>query len=145
MFNNFKLCELIPHSGKMCLIDSIDKWDDESIVCITNTHLKSDNPLLSKGALPVSALIEYGAQAMAIHGALIADKSGEKMQEGYLAALKDVKFFNNLDISAISTSLVVEATRKFASQGNMVYEFLILSDDKSLISGRATVVAVFND
>ena len=97
MFNNSKLCELIPHSGTMCLIDSIDKWDDESIVCITSTHLKCNNPLLSEGVLPVSALIEYGAQAMAIHGALVANKSGERMQEGYLAALRDVDFYNNLD------------------------------------------------
>ena len=145
MFNNSKLCELIPHSGKMCLIDSIDKWDEESIVCITSTHLKSDNPLLSKGILPVSALIEYGAQAMAIHGAIITKESGDKMQEGYLAALKDVVFFTNLDISNISSSLIIKATRKFASQGNMIYEFLITSAGEKLISGRATVIAVFND
>jgi predicted hotdog family 3-hydroxylacyl-ACP dehydratase len=145
MFSNSELCKLIPHSGKMCLIDSVDKWDSESIICTTETHQNQDNPLLFNGILPVSALIEYGAQAMAIHGAIIAKESGEKMQEGYLAALKDVEFFSNLDISNISSSLIIEATRKFASQGNMIYEFLITSTGDRLISGRATVVAVFND
>jgi predicted hotdog family 3-hydroxylacyl-ACP dehydratase len=145
MFSNSELCELIPHSGKMCLIDSINKWDSESIICTTKTHQNQDNPLLFNGILPVSALIEYGAQAMAIHGALIAKESKEKMQEGYLAALKDVIFFNDFEINNISSSLIIEATRKFASQGNMIYEFLITSEGDSLISGRATVVAVFND
>lgn len=145
MFNNAELCELIPHSGKMCLIDSVEKWDDESIMCTTQTHLKHDNPLLSNGILPVSALIEYGAQAMAIHGALIAGKSGEKMQKGYLAALKDVNFFENLEVNNITSPLMIKATRKFASQGNMIYEFLITSESDNLISGRATVVAIFND
>jgi len=145
MFNNAELCELIPHSGKMCLIDSVERWDDESIMCTTQTHLNHDNPLLSSGILPVSALIEYGAQAMAIHGALIAEKSGEKMQKGYLAALKDVNFFENLEVNNITSPLMIKATRKFASQGNMIYEFLITSESNNLISGRATVVAIFND
>jgi len=145
MFSNSELCELIPHSGKMCLIDSVDKWDSESIICTTKTHQNSDNPLLFNGILPISALIEYGAQAMAIHGAIIARESGEKMQEGYLAALKDVIFFNNLEINKISSLLVIEATRKLASQGNMIYEFLVTSEGSDLISGRATVVAIFND
>jgi predicted hotdog family 3-hydroxylacyl-ACP dehydratase len=145
VFNNSKLCELIPHSGKMCLIDSVKKWDDESIICVTQTHRNHNNPLLSSGTLPVSALIEYGAQAMAIHGALVADKLGEKMQEGYLAALKDVNFFNNLEINKITSPLIIQATRKFVSQGNMIYEFLVTSEGDNLISGRATVVAIFND
>jgi predicted hotdog family 3-hydroxylacyl-ACP dehydratase len=145
MFSNSELCKMIPHSGKMCLIDSVDRWDSESIICTTKTHQNKDNPLLFNGILPVSALIEYGAQAMAIHGAIIAKESEEKMQEGYLAALKDVNFFNNLDINTISSSLIIEATRKFASQGNMIYEFLITSSGDRLISGRATVVAIFND
>ena len=54
-------------------------------------------------------------------------------------------FFNDFEINNISSSLIIEATRKFASQGNMIYEFLITSEGDSLISGRATVVAVFND
>jgi predicted hotdog family 3-hydroxylacyl-ACP dehydratase len=46
------------------------------------------NPLRNNGSLPVSALIEYGAQAMAVHGALIAKDLTKQIQEGYLAALK---------------------------------------------------------
>lgn len=145
MFSHLNLCDLILHSGKMCLIDSIEQWDDESIICITQTHQKHDNPLLNNGSLPVSALIEYGAQAMAIHGALVAKKLKEKMQEGYLAALRDVNFYHNFEINNITSPLTIKATRKFASQGNMIYEFLITSEGNNLISGRATVVAIFND
>ncbi|PYK43074.1 MAG: 3-hydroxylacyl-ACP dehydratase, partial [Verrucomicrobia bacterium] len=34
---------LIPHAGSMCLLDSVLDWDDESIVCITNTHRDPTN------------------------------------------------------------------------------------------------------
>jgi predicted hotdog family 3-hydroxylacyl-ACP dehydratase len=50
---------------------------------ITQTHQKNDNPLRNNGSLPVSALIEYGAQAMAVHGALIAKDLTKQIQEGY--------------------------------------------------------------
>ncbi|CAC9600291.1 3-hydroxydecanoyl-[ACP] dehydratase (EC 4.2.1.59) [uncultured Gammaproteobacteria bacterium] len=145
MFSNIELCNLIPHSGKMCLLDTVKQWNSESIICTTQTHQKNDNPLRNNGSLPVSALIEYGAQAMAVHGALIAKDLSEKMQEGYLAALKEVNFYQNFDINNITSPLMVKATRKFASQGNMIYEFSVASEDNELISGRATVVAIFNN
>ncbi|SSC07334.1 3-hydroxylacyl-ACP dehydratase [bacterium endosymbiont of Bathymodiolus sp. 5 South] len=145
MFSNIELCHLIPHSEKMCLLDTVKQWNSDSIVCITQTHQKNDNPLRNNGSLPVSALIEYGAQAMAVHGALIAKYLTEQMQEGYLAALKNVNFYQNFDINNIASPLIVKATRKFASQGNMIYEFSVASEDTDLISGRATIVAVFNN
>ncbi|SMM99129.1 3-hydroxydecanoyl-[ACP] dehydratase [uncultured Candidatus Thioglobus sp.] len=142
MFNNAELCDLIPHAGKMCLIDSIKKWDEDTIICTTKTHQNSDNPLLSNGILPVSALIEYGAQAMAIHGALLTKKSDKIMQKGYLAALKNVKF-ENIDISNMSV-LTIKATKKMSMNGNMIYDFSVFLRNDRLIAGRATVIAVFD-
>jgi predicted hotdog family 3-hydroxylacyl-ACP dehydratase len=128
----------------MCLIDTVQHWDDETIVCTSNTHQNQGNPLRNTQSLPISALIEYGAQAMAIHGALLEKKQGEAMQAGYLAALRNVEFFYQGDVALITSALVVTANRKMASQGNMIYDFLIKANDKDLISGRATVVAIFS-
>src|SRR5437764_3445228 len=36
--HNAEIRTLIPHSGSMCLLDSVTQWDDRSIVCVTNTH-----------------------------------------------------------------------------------------------------------
>ncbi|SMN12212.1 3-hydroxydecanoyl-[ACP] dehydratase [uncultured Candidatus Thioglobus sp.] len=145
MFNNVELCDLIPHAGKMCLIDTVDVWDNDSIVCTTKTHQQPDNPLLSNGVLPISALIEYGAQAMAVHGALLAQKAGEQMQEGYLAALKNIEFHQNSAVNGILLPLSIKATKQFATQGNMIYQFSVVFKGNDLISGTATVMAVFNE
>ncbi|RUA07165.1 MAG: hypothetical protein DSY43_00410 [Gammaproteobacteria bacterium] len=145
MLSSDEICQLIPHAGAMCLIDSVEKWDKDSILCTTQTHQNQDNPLLSNGILHTSALIEYGAQAMAVHGALIAKESKEKMQKGYLAALRGIDFYQNAKINSVTSPLVIEATRRLASHGNMIYDFLITSEGEDLISGRATVVAIFND
>lgn len=139
-----EICGLIPHAGLMCLLDKVTQWDETHIVCYSCTHKHIDNPLRNDDILPTSALIEYGAQAMAVHGGLLAKASGQVIRAGYLAALRDVTL-EDVDVSSIDTLLCVEATQLMASQGNMIYNFSIKSNEKILASGRATVVAIYND
>ena len=139
-----EICRLIPHSGSMCLLDKVIEWDSKHIVCHTMTYQDLNNPLRSNGILPVVALIEYGAQAMAVHGGLIAKDSDAAMQTGYLASLRDVVLETG-DISHVTTELCVEAIQLMSSQGNMIYNFCVTANKKSLVSGRATVVAIFHD
>src|SRR5437588_549812 len=81
---------LIPHAGTMCLLDSVLDWDDEFIVCSTNTHRYEANPLRRDGRLSGLHALEYGAQAAAIHGGLRARAAGATAPPCYLAALRDV-------------------------------------------------------
>ena len=62
----------IPHKGRMCLLDEVLSWDAARIRCRSATHRASDNPLRSHGRLGAACGIEYAAQAMAVHGALVA-------------------------------------------------------------------------
>lgn len=139
-----EICGLIPHAGLMCLLDKVTQWDETHIVCYSNTHKDPDNPLRNNDILPMSALIEYGAQAMAVHGGLLAKASGKIIHEGYLAALRDVTIEEG-DVSSIISMLCVEARQLMALDGNMIYNFSIKADEKLLASGRATVVAIYRD
>ncbi|UCE90426.1 MAG: hypothetical protein JSW10_06340, partial [Pseudomonadota bacterium] len=71
-----ELCSLIPHAGTMCLLHTVEQWDEVSIVCTAISHHEADNPLCSKGALGAVHALEYGAQAMAVHGGLLAREKG---------------------------------------------------------------------
>ncbi len=62
---------LIPHAGAMCLLDTVQNWDDRQIHCRSETHRNVANPLRFEGRLSALHLAEYGAQAMAIHGGLL--------------------------------------------------------------------------
>jgi len=87
--NKAEIRTLIPHSGLMCLLDEVTQWDDQSIVCITNTHRDPVNPLRRKGRLSAVHAFEYGAQAAAVHGGLRARSVHTTAAPGYLAALRD--------------------------------------------------------
>lgn len=135
-----ELCELIPHSGTMCLLDEVIDWDESNIKCSSSSHLQKSNPLRSKQGLNSIMLIEYGAQAMAIHGGLLARKQQMKIGEGYLAGLRGITI-KDQSLDGIKEPLVIEASKLMAQDGNMIYEFSIKSDSELLASGRATVIA----
>src|ERR1700688_1204625 len=62
----------IPHHGRMCLLDEVIAWSDARVSCRSGTHREADNPLRADGKLGIACGIEYAAQAMAVHGALLA-------------------------------------------------------------------------
>jgi len=144
MINHDEICELIPHTGKMCLLDAVKCWDEKNIICITNTHQKTDNPLRNSDGLPMLSLLEYGAQAMAVHGCLLAKKDGVTMEEGYLASLRDIQLTQGR-LSDVKCELEIGAERIYADGGNMIYAMIVHANNKILATGRATVVAKFRN
>ncbi|HMH03259.1 MAG TPA: hypothetical protein VK556_03560 [Candidatus Udaeobacter sp.] len=130
---------LIPHSGLMCLLDEITRWDDESITCVTNTHRDSANPLRRDGRLSVVHAFEYGAQAAAVHGGLRARSVGATAPPGYLAALRDARL-HVVFLDDITSPLQVCANRLFGDGANTVYECRVLANNALLANGRVTII-----
>lgn len=141
MIKHDELCSLIPHNFDMCLLDRVESWDNDKIVCYSNSHLLPSNPLRREKSLSSVHLLEYAAQAMAVHGGLQDREQGKQMTEGYLAALRDVNI-NLCELDKIQAELTIEATKILSQGGNMIYGFKVLSDETELASGRATVVAI---
>ena len=127
---------LIPHVGVMNLIDMVESWADNRIVCRTRSHLQTEHPLRLNGQLSAIHLLEYGAQAMAIHGGLLHGKA----LPGYLAAVRGAQFYiENLD--DVAGDLIIKANAELKIQNGAVYRFTIMdSADLLLVEARATVI-----
>lgn len=145
MFNGLELVQvdierLIPHSEGMCLLEKIIECTPEKIICQTKTHLNDDNPLKIDGVLSKMHLIEYGAQAVAVHGGLIERLSSLESEPklGYIALLKSIKWgvFNP------QTSLLeVQAHLITANDVSKLYEFDIMdATQQNVCSGKVMVV-----
>jgi predicted hotdog family 3-hydroxylacyl-ACP dehydratase len=131
---------LIPHAGSMCLLERVIEWDAEHIILATATHRSSTNPLRSSGRLRALHLCEYGAQAMAVHGGLIARAAGKTAQPGFLVSLRDVKL-NREYVDDLPGELSVRAERLMESMGSWQYGFAVSHDGELLAEGRAAVIA----
>lgn len=139
MINRDAIAALIPHAGEMCLLERVVEWDEHGIVLATTTHRSPQNPLRSDGRLRSVHLCEYGAQAMAVHGGLVAQAAGEKAEPGMLVSLRDVKLLADF-VETLEGELIVRADRLMAGAGSWQYAFTILHGDEVLAQGRAAVI-----
>ena len=137
--NKAEIRTLIPHSGSMCLLDSVTQWDDRSIVCVTNTHRDPANPLRRAGRLSALHAFEYGAQAAAVHGGLRARSAGATAPPGYLAALRNARL-HAARLDDIDGSLEIFASRLFGDSANTVYECRISAGNVLIAEGRITII-----
>jgi predicted hotdog family 3-hydroxylacyl-ACP dehydratase len=133
-----ELSHLIPHAGAMCLLEGILVWDEARIVCYTQSHRDPNNPLCREGQLSAVHAVEYGAQAMAVHGGLLARARNEKMLPGYLAAVMDVEL-HVVRLDEIVEPLNIEAQCLIADGNHLMYALNISAGGKMLVTARATV------
>ena len=129
----------IPHQGSMCLLKCVQAWDQEKIECRATSHRAPDNPLRSHGQLGIACGIEYAAQAMAVHGALLAPSDSTRPKVGYLVSVRGVTM-TATRLDDLNADLVITASCMMASESNMLYQFTVCANDKVLLEGRAAVV-----
>jgi predicted hotdog family 3-hydroxylacyl-ACP dehydratase len=137
VLNQDAIRELIPHRGSMCLLDTVEYWDAERVVCRTSQHRSPGNPLRANSRLSSIHGIEFAAQAMAVHGGLLSPK-GAAPSAGLLVSLRDcVLHCERLDV--LDAPLTVEARRITGDNGLAMYGFSVTAD-KLVIEGRASVL-----
>ena len=139
MIEGDALSKLIPHGGKMCLLDKVIEWDNSTIHCETSSHLDSSHPLRRNEKLSSDAGIEYAAQAMAVHGSLLSAAPVTSAQQSYLAAVRDVKFEVNW-LHDIDHPLTIRAERLMRDQHGFIYQFSLHAKSRLLLEGRITVM-----
>lgn len=129
----------IPHHGSMCLLDRVTEWDESRIVCHAISHRALDNPLRFEQRLGAACGIEYAAQAMAVHGALLAPPESQVARVGYLVSVRGTQLqVSRLD--DIAADLQIDASCITRSENNILYQFSVSAAGKVLLAGRAAVV-----
>jgi predicted hotdog family 3-hydroxylacyl-ACP dehydratase len=134
---------LVPHAGSMCLLERVIAWDEDSVTVNTSTHRDPANPLAHDGHLHAIHLCEYGAQAMAVHGGLLAHSRGGIARPGLLVSLREVVLQCDF-VEALDGELAIEARRVHATPTSWQYDFRVVHAGCVLVQGRA-VVAVAAD
>ncbi len=142
----------IPHKGRMCLLESVLTWDADHIRCLSVSHRAPENPLRAHGRLGAACGIEYAAQAMAVHGALVGASapltsvltsevrgSIDTRAVGFIASVRNVSFYvTRLD--DLRADLVASAERITGDARTVLYEFALWADAQPLLRGRASIV-----
>ncbi len=130
--------DLIPHRDAMSLLDCVIDWTDTDIHLNASSHRDPNNPLRSDGRLRAVHLCEYGAQAMAVHGGLIARAAGAVASPGFLVSIRGVELFV-ARIDDLPDDLHVYAEKMSADDASLLYAFRIEHAGRRVGEGRAMV------
>ena len=132
------ILEHIPHQDGMCLLDEVLSWDLTRTQCRSSTHRSPENPLRAHGRLGAACGIEYAAQTMAVHGALVASATGARAPPGFLASVRGVRL--NIDrLDVFEADLVTAVERVAGDERTALYEFSVSADGVVLLTGRAAI------
>lgn len=138
MLDHHAISLLIPHHGSMCLLDTVEAWDAQHIVCTSRQHVLATNPLRTDGEVSCVHGIEFAAQAMAVHGGLLAPASTTP-RIGLLLSLRQC-IFHCERLDSIDVPLIIEAARIAGSEEALSYRFTLHAAGMLLLEGRANVM-----
>ena len=134
-----EIAALIPHQGRMNLLDAVLACSPQVITCRARGHGRADHPLRLDGTLPAPVGIEYAAQAMALHGALNA-RPGVRGRPGFLASARGVRL-HVARLDDVAGDLHVQVDHLAGDERQALYRFALHDEGgRLLVDGRATVV-----
>jgi len=122
----------------MCLLESVEVWDDLTISCRTTTHRDPSNPLRFKGRLTASAGLEYAAQAMGTHVGLVNGDRQTECRIGLVGGVRDIVFSTDR-LDDLDGWLIINARRLVEGEQGYLYHFTVSHQRSTLIEGRASI------
>lgn len=136
--NHDDIAALIPHQGNMCLLDTVADWDEQQIECTATSHQAADNPLRRNGRLGAAIGIEYAAQAMAVHGALLAARDTAP-KKGMITRVQRIALHAER-LDDCPDALRVTAKRLMGDERVVRYGFEVRCGERVLLEGEASVI-----
>jgi predicted hotdog family 3-hydroxylacyl-ACP dehydratase len=130
----------VPHAGRMCLLGGVLRATPQAITCTADSHRAADHPLRQDGRLGAACGVEYAAQAMALHGALLAcQRQAAQPRMGMLISLRGVRL-HAVRLDDVQADLTVHAECEADNGDHCVYGFHLSAAGRPLLEGRAVVV-----
>jgi predicted hotdog family 3-hydroxylacyl-ACP dehydratase len=121
----------VPHAGAMCLLDAVTRWDALHIACSAAAP-QAHHPLARGGMVPAVVVVEYAAQATAVHGTLLDSRAAPR--GGMLATLNDVELHCH-GIALGEGPLAVQAELVSRSAAACLYAFDVATSRRRIVSG----------
>jgi predicted hotdog family 3-hydroxylacyl-ACP dehydratase len=133
MLNREQIAALIPHGNSMCMLDEVVHYDRDHILCKSLHFARYENPLFETTPTNSLLLIEYAAQAAAVHSALLQSSLG-KARPAFIGAVKQVELLKSVSDNA--TPIEVLARCLLNEDKGAIYEISVSQHGDVLISGR---------
>jgi predicted hotdog family 3-hydroxylacyl-ACP dehydratase len=131
--------QLLPHAGRMCLLERVIQVTDHTIECSAISHRDPLHPLACAGRLPIHCGLEYAAQAAGIHGGWCEQQRGASPRVGgMLAACKFARWYEPW-LHSWPGALHVRAQRMAATAVAWSYKTCIFHRERPLLEAELVI------
>ncbi|MGJ8664628.1 MAG: ApeP family dehydratase [Marinicella sp.] len=113
--NNYCIDELLPHSGKMLLLDKVLDSGDDWLT--SQVSIKISSQFVINGAVPALVVIEYMAQTVAALAGIRSKNQSEAVRIGLLLGTR--KFDSNVDSIPVGTNLEIHVKEMFIEENGL--------------------------
>jgi len=142
MIEKDELLNLIPHRGKMMMLDRINKYDIQK-KCLEAEYSITEECLFyndKEGGVPSWVGFEFIAQAISAFIGIRDSENGKPPKEGYILGISQM----NIGLYFLKkNSIITINTRELESMHPVyVFEGEILLNGKEVLSGKITVMEV---
>ena len=120
----FAVEELVPHSGKMVLLNRVIEFDEENMVA--EVIVRDDGMFGDGNTVPAWLGIEYMAQTIAALGGMKRRLAGKPLNLGFLLGTR--RYDCNLDIFPVGSVLTVSVKQLVEDQGLGVFDCRITAE-----------------
>ncbi len=123
----FAVEELLPHSGRMVLLNRVIEFDEENMVA--EVIVRDDGLFGDGNTVPAWLGIEYMAQTIAALGGMKRRLAGKPLNPGFLLGTK--RYECNVDLFPMGSVLTVSIKRLVEDQGLGVFDCHITAEGMS--------------
>ncbi|MCB1582381.1 MAG: hypothetical protein R3E90_10945 [Marinicella sp.] len=113
--SEFDLTELLPHSGKMLLLDELIDWGEDWLEAAVN--IKETSMFVEHGYVNSLVVIEYMAQSIAALAGLRAKNKNEAVRIGLLLGTR--KFDSSEVIIPVGSRLLIHVKEMFLEENGL--------------------------
>lgn len=121
---NVNVTDLLPHAGKMVLLDRVLEYDQQSLVA--ETVVRNDGLFSDGETVPAWLGIEYMAQTIAAFGGMMSYQTGTPVNIGFLLGSR--RYVSNISNFQVDTLIRITVKRLIEDQGLGVFDCQITGD-----------------
>lgn len=127
--------DLLPHRGRMVLLDRVVSADPGSVTCCVT--IRPDSTFVEGGRVPGLVAIEYMAQAVAVYAGLKAKSQGQPVRIGYLLGTRELVL--DVDAFDVADELLVEVRHQFGDEQIGAFDCTVVRRGQVVAAGCLNV------
>ncbi len=127
--------ELVPHRGRMLLLDELVTFDGQRAVC--RVRLRRDSTFIDDGAVDAVVALEYMAQAVAAFAGMCGRAAGQPVRIGFLLGTRELVLL--VDRFVVGDELVVEVAHIWGEDQLAVFDCTVSRGGQKVASATLNV------